>query len=120
VEAGNPFGENNLADLYLRGEGIRQDDRAAFAWFQKAASQGHTGARIKLGFLYANGRGTAKNLVAAYAWISAATAAGDARGKDLLSSLEKLLTPQQLAYGREQAERLRGSEHEPSARDFAQ
>ena len=61
AEVGNPLGENNLADLYLRGEGVKQDDSAAFFWFQKAAQQRHTGACIKLGYMYAEGRGVARS-----------------------------------------------------------
>ena len=106
AEAGNPLGENNLADLYLRGEGVKQDDAAAFAWFQKAAAQGQTGARIKLGYMYAEGRGTRKDSVAAYSWISAAANAGDPRGEELLHSIEKVLTEEQIRLAREQARGL--------------
>ena len=56
AKAENPLAENNLADLYLKGEGVPHDDFLAFAWFQKDAAQGHTGARIKLGSMYADGR----------------------------------------------------------------
>jgi len=96
AEAGNPLGENNLADLYLRGEGLKQDDSAAFFWFQQAALQGHTGARIKLGYMYAEGRGTAKDPTAAYAWIKAAQIAGDPRGDEMLRQIEKVLSADQV------------------------
>jgi TPR repeat protein len=120
ANAGNPLGENNLADLYLRGEGVAQDDAEAFRLFQKAASQGLTGARIKLGYMYAAGRGTQRDQQTAYAWVSAASLAGDPRGNDLLHSLQKVLSPEQLVRAQEQAERLR-SEHPPqlSANAFA-
>jgi TPR repeat protein len=112
--------ENNLADLYLKGEGVAQDDAAAFAWFQKAAAQGNTGARIKLGYMYADGRGTTKNSQTAYAWVKAAQTAGDPRANDLLHALEKVLTPTQLAAAREQVDKLLPPTVESSAKSFAQ
>jgi uncharacterized protein len=118
ADAGNPFGENNLADLYLRGEGIRQDDSAAFSWFQKAADQGETGARIKLGYMYAEGRGTKKDPEAAYAWIAAATAAGDPRGKELLHSLEQVLSAKQIAGASARAQEWIPRQGQLSAKGF--
>ena len=106
AERGDSLGENDLADLYLRGEGVQQDDAEAFAWFQKAAAQGHTGARIKLGFLYMTGRGVPKDLESAYAWILSASLAGDQRGRKYLDQLGRLLSPEQLAKAKEQAEAL--------------
>jgi hypothetical protein len=110
AEAGNPLGENNLADMYLRGYGVSQDYAQAFRLFQKAAIQGHTGARIKLGYMYAEGLGTQKDLETAYAWVLSASRAGDVRGKDLLASLEGLLTPEQISEAQSLANELRGRE----------
>jgi hypothetical protein len=118
--SGNPLGENNLADMYLRGEGVLQDDAAAFSWFQKAAAQGHTGARIKLGYLYAQGRGTQKDPVAAYFWITAADAAGDPRGNDMLHTLEKSLSLEEKARAKDRARSLREAEPRLSAGMFGQ
>lgn len=74
AEGGNPLGEYDLGDMYLRGNGMPQNDAEAFRWFQKAAAQGHTGARIKLGYMYAEGRGTKSDL-------EVASSAGDERGQ---------------------------------------
>lgn len=106
--------------MYLRGEGVPQDNGAAFLWFQKAAAQGHTGARIKLGYMYAEGRGTRKDPEAAYSWITAAAMAGDPRGRDLLHSLERVLNEQQIGEARERASRLRQQEPQFTAKAFAQ
>jgi TPR repeat protein len=92
--------------MYLKGEGVTQDTAAAFRLFEKAAAQGHTGARIKLGYMYADGLGTPKDPEAAYVWITSASLGGDARGRDLLPSLEALLSPQQISTARERAHRL--------------
>jgi TPR repeat protein len=106
ADKGNALAQNNLADLYLRGEGVPQDDAAAFHLFQEAASQGQTGARIKLGYMYSTGRGTAKDIVTAYSWITAASTSGDARGHDLLQSLESQLSASQIAQAKENAKKL--------------
>ena len=33
------------------GEGVPQDKAAAFAWYQKAAEQGHAKAQFKCGYM---------------------------------------------------------------------
>jgi len=106
AENGNALGQNNLADLYLRGQGVRQSYPQAFYWFQKSAQQGHTGARIKLGFLLMNGLGTAKDSSAAYAWILSASQAGDHRGDEYLTQLQRDLDKQHLAQATQQARSL--------------
>jgi TPR repeat protein len=102
------------------GVNTKAADAEAFRLFQKAALQGQTGARIKLGYMYDEGRGTQRDRQTAYAWISAASLAGDPRGNDLLHSLQKVLSPEQIVRAQEQAGRLR-SEHPPqlSANAFA-
>jgi TPR repeat protein len=84
AERGDPVGQSNLADMYLRREGVAQSDSPATDWFGKAAEQGKTSARIKQGYLYASGRAGRQDLEAAYAWILSAVLAGDARGKECL------------------------------------
>ena len=106
AETGDAQAQYNLADLYLHGEGVSQDDAAAFIWFQKAAAQGHAGARIMLGSMYAAGRGTGKDVLAAFLWLSAAALQGDPRGNALLLSLERQLTPAQLAQAKLNAQSL--------------
>jgi len=109
AHTGNPLGEYNLADMYLRGDGVAQNDSAAFRWFQKAAEQGHTGARIKLAYMYANGRGTTADPEYAYALITAASLAGDNRGREILPSLEHLLSPAQIMAAKARAQNLRST-----------
>jgi Sel1 repeat len=104
AETGNSLGEYNFADMYLRGEGLVQSDSEAIRWLQKAAEQGHPGARIKLAYMYAQGRGTKVDAEYAYSLITAASMAGDDRGGDLLSSLKRLLSPEQIAAAKARAD----------------
>jgi TPR repeat protein len=106
ARVGNPLGEYNIGDMYLRGEGIGQSDSEAFHWFEKAAAQGHTGAEIKLAYMCAQGRGTNADPEHAYALITAASLAGDDRGRELATSLERVLSEEQIANARSRAANL--------------
>jgi TPR repeat protein len=67
--------------------------------------------------MYSAGRGAAKDLATAYSWITAAAISGDARGRDLLRSLESQLSPSQIAQAKENARKLNAeTESELSAR----
>ncbi len=102
AERGNAVGQYNLADLYLR-EGVPPNNSIAFGVLLSAAKQGHSGARIKLGYLYLNGKGTQRDLETAYVWIKAAALSGDQRGTGYLDYLEAKLSPQQLQRLRSRA-----------------
>jgi hypothetical protein len=60
-----PLGANNLADMYLRGDGAPQITQRPSAYFKKPQPRGHAGARIKLAYMYADGLGTPKDPEAA-------------------------------------------------------
>ena len=49
-------------DYYTGSDGAPEDDEKAFAWFAKAAEQGHHRAEFYLGECCENGYGVAKNL----------------------------------------------------------
>ena len=104
AERGDALGQNNLADLYLRGEGLAQSDASAKEWFEKAADQGNTGARIKLGYLYASGRLGYTDAEKAYELILSAELAGDTRGHAYLAPLEKQLSAAEIAEAKEKAQ----------------
>jgi TPR repeat protein len=89
--------------------------------FQKAAAQGSTAARIKLGYLYSQGMGVAKDAETAYTLLLSASLAGDPRGRYLLSSLEAELSPQQILEARQRAASAPFiPDPQPVARTFAQ
>ena len=43
--------------MYSKGNGVNQDDKQAFEWYQKAANQGLALAQNNLGWMYHQGRG---------------------------------------------------------------
>jgi len=57
ANAGNPEAQTRLGLMYFRGQGVREDDDAAFAWMRKAAVQGHAQAQYHLASFYAFGYG---------------------------------------------------------------
>ena len=62
----------NLANLYLRGDGVTQNDYLAFSWFIKAAEQGDAPAQYNLGRMYLLGKGSDKNIIEGRFWMQLA------------------------------------------------
>lgn len=48
ADQGHPGAQTLLGDLYLRGQGVIQDEAEGLAWYRKAASQGYATAQRKL------------------------------------------------------------------------
>lgn len=57
AKAGDPEAQTRLALAYFHGQGVREDEDAAFEWMRKAAMQGHAPAQYHLGNFYAFGYG---------------------------------------------------------------
>jgi TPR repeat protein len=62
--------------MFWKGLGVQQDDREAFAWWTKAADQGHAGALNELAFCFRHGRGIAADPVKAFEYYQKAAIAG--------------------------------------------
>ena len=87
-----------LAEMYVFGKCVPQDDELAFFWSQKAAEQGNRWGQFLLGGAYFRGQGTPKDYVLAYMWFNLAAAQGhEASGavRDLLADQE--MTSEQVA-----------------------
>lgn len=68
----NAYAQMLLAQCYLHGEGVKEDDRQAFLWYEKAAYHGVTKAQMMTSLFYFNGFGTRKNKLKAKAWLDTA------------------------------------------------
>jgi TPR repeat protein len=66
----------SLAEMYLKGQGVDQDDKQAFNWFSKAAGQGITPAQYALGMMYFRGQGVGQDDKQAFNWFSKAAGQG--------------------------------------------
>lgn len=55
ANAGDAAAQYQLGTMYNIGKGVDRNPDQAFAWFQKAARQGHMGAMYELAVAYYNG-----------------------------------------------------------------
>lgn len=55
ADVGNAIAQYNLGVRYAFGEGIRQDHKKAFEWYQKSANQQNSKAQYNLGVAYSMG-----------------------------------------------------------------
>jgi hypothetical protein len=56
ADQGHPGAQTLLGDLYLRGEGVAQNEIEGVKWYRKAAKQGHATAQRKLDAIHAGGQ----------------------------------------------------------------
>ncbi|HXZ18152.1 MAG TPA: tetratricopeptide repeat protein, partial [Roseiarcus sp.] len=88
VLAGSPAAEYDLAQRLLDGRGLPQNQAAAAAWFERAASAGFAPAQFRLAALYQKGVGVPHDPAAAKRWYMAAAQAGNARAAHNLGVIE--------------------------------
>lgn len=81
--------QNGVGLLYFKGQGVRQDDSLAVAWFRKAAEQGLAKAQNNLGLMYAYGRGVKQDKRIASDWFDKAAAQGQGTSRQYLEKLEQ-------------------------------
>jgi hypothetical protein len=112
AEQGDAKAQYNLAIMYVRGEGVGQDDKQAASWFRKAAEAGDAGAQLGLGSMYLAGQGVKKDVVQAHKWSNLAAANGQKEGAELRNSSEARMTPAQIAEAKKLA-----SEWKPTVRE---
>ncbi|MBK8277030.1 MAG: sel1 repeat family protein [Nitrospira sp.] len=80
VRGGTPTACNGLGLLYMKGEGVKQDEARAAAMFRKACDVGDPNSCSNLGVLYAEGTGVPQDDVQAVVFSRKACDGGDARG----------------------------------------
>ncbi len=68
------YAQHYLGMMYLRGQGVEQDEKSASEWFRKAAENSVPAAQYKLGDMYLKGKGVPKDFEFAYAWFSVGAA----------------------------------------------
>ena len=68
AEQGDASVQFLLGVMYVNGEGVRQDQKAAVKWYRKASEQGNDSAQFNLGNMYAEGRGVRQDDKAAVKW----------------------------------------------------
>lgn len=62
AKQGNAAAQTNFGVMYVRGEGVPQDDAEAVKWYQLAADQGYALGQFSLGTMYSAGVRSATGL----------------------------------------------------------
>ena len=76
AEHGDALAQVALAELYLSGLGVEQDDIYAVELLRRAALQGHGLAQLNYADFAAEGRGRPRDRVVAYTWYMIASRQG--------------------------------------------
>jgi TPR repeat protein len=102
---GNAEAQNELGEACYTGRlGVSRNPVEAVKWFRRAAEQNLATAQSNLGICYERGDGVAKYEVEAYKWDLLAAAQGDTKAKHNVSMLELLLSPEEIAEGKQRAQ----------------
>jgi TPR repeat protein len=97
AEQGFAPAQARLGIMYNLGNGVPKDYKEALGWYRKAAEQGNARAQTLLGIMYEFGNGVPKDYVQAYMWFNLAAAGGNNEAAKFRDSLEKSMTPGQIA-----------------------
>ncbi len=76
AEGGSIQQEIELASAYLTGRGVRQDEKQAAYWYEKAAESGDPEAQKEIGYFYQIGMGVPFDPVRAVHWYQLSAAGG--------------------------------------------
>ena len=76
AKQGNGLAAHYLAQMYMNGRGVKQDDAKAMEWAQIGAKAGNANAQNDVGFLNSTGRGTKMDEPQALRWYLAAAEQG--------------------------------------------
>ncbi len=75
MATGNPDAPIQLADMYVKGDGVPRSCEQALVLLKTAAAKENARARNRLASMYATGNCVQRNRVEAYRWLSSALAA---------------------------------------------
>jgi uncharacterized protein len=76
-----------LADMYAKGEAVKQDDTASANWYRKAAERGDKEAQVKLAAVLMAGRGVPRDYEEARKWCETAAKQRSTAGEVCLGYL---------------------------------
>lgn len=76
AEQGDVAAQHNLAVMYAKGNGTKQNYKKAAEWYEKAAEQGFAEAQYNLAFMYDHGKGIKQNYKKAFFWYEKAAEQG--------------------------------------------
>ena len=92
-----------MATFYRTGDGVEKDDALALKWCQLAAENGNAVEQRNLGLLNVRGDGVPQNLLLAHYWWSLAASQGNSDAAQWIGTLEKRMTPEEIADAKQAA-----------------
>ena len=116
ADQGHAYAQNDLGNMYNKGEGVPQDDAEAVQWYQRAADQGFVSAQFNLGVRYSTGVGVFKDSVLAHMWFTIADANGDDTARASRDNLERDMTRAEISRATEQARACMASDYQDCER----
>lgn len=91
AEAGNVWGQYNLAEAYATGNGVPQNSALAVEWHMKAIAQGDTDSMKMLAKRYAEGDGVPLDQVKSFElWLMAAKAGLEIDGEEMRGAQQEV------------------------------
>jgi len=101
VQDQSPRARYLLGELYASGQGVKQNDKAAFNAFEKAGEEGYADAQYMTAWCYESGIGTRKNPEQAIKWYQRAALNNNVPAKHSLGALlvQQNSTPSSLRNG---------------------
>jgi len=107
AQKGDPEAQFNLAEAYLKGDGVRQSEREAARWYYKSAMQGYVEAQVAMGFAYRGGGGLPMDKVLSYMWFDLAAKNGDDRAFSLRNDVAWSMTESEIDEARRKSREWR-------------
>jgi TPR repeat protein len=107
AEQGLAQAEAMLGSCYFDGTGVPKSIPDGLLWTRRAAEKGWPGAQQTLGLCYSKGKGVETNFVQAYKWLALAAAKDNQNSDEIkvnLSSVERFMTPEQIAEAQKLAQ----------------
>lgn len=85
AEQGDLYCQRWAGERYLKGEGLKKDEREASRWYRRASEQGDAESQKILGDMYRYGQGLDRDEVSAEGWYRKAAEAGSEKARDCLN-----------------------------------
>ncbi|MHA1571103.1 MAG: tetratricopeptide repeat protein [Alphaproteobacteria bacterium] len=109
AEAGDATAQELVGVLHALGLGVPQDRAKAFAWYLRAAQNGHAGAQSGVGWYYEVGLGGVPvDLVLAHTWYTVSAVGGDIDAAVSVTEVEKKMSSEQISAAQLAARRQLG------------
>ena len=87
ANSNDPDAQAILKLMHRRGQGVAKDNKKSFAWYMRAAKQGHVEAQALVGGFFESGVGVLQDDGQAFEWFMLAAKRGHAEAQNRLASI---------------------------------